>query len=225
MYQKLTFLVAGAILSWNIIEANPAPAKAFTITATDITGLRKFQSSEALLLSFDAVKNASNFEDRTIAHFAIKQLSKTTPFKTILDIPVDNFDEGLPFGTFEIYYFAGDGKVSTDEWNAGTLFQTLTGIDGDKATLSVDVTSLLQNALDNNNDFLSFNFRAGSGTDRYFLSDSVGLPEPTLSLTSQPVREPATVGGSLIACVTAWQIRRMKKKVTYSKQKQDKFLV
>lgn len=37
--------------------------------------------------------------------------------------------------------------------------------------------------MDNGDQFLSFNFRGGSGTDRYWLNGIVGLPDPTLEVT------------------------------------------
>lgn len=203
IYQKIAFASVSAVLISAVIEANPSRANAFTLTPTDstltptqMTGLRSFDmGANVLILYFDAVKSGT--EDRTIAHFDISPLSGTTPIDAILNIPIENIDPEPPGGTFEVYSFGGDGIVSTDEWNSGTMFHTFTGVAGNFQTLSVNVTSLLQEALDNNEAFLSFNFRGGSGTDRYWLSEIANLPDPTLSVQSVP--EPLTLLSSGVA--------------------------
>ena len=104
----------------------PRICMAVSLSPADMTGLRSFNNgATVLLLTFDAVKSGT--EDRTIAHFDISGLSGVVPL-TMLNIPIRNIDPGLPEGTFEVYSFAGDGVVSTDEWNSGTLFHTFTGI-------------------------------------------------------------------------------------------------
>jgi len=171
------------IFSFTIIFCSliSTAATASIITPTDMTGLRSFDGgANVLLLSFDAVKSGT--EDRTIAHFDISSLTYM-PQSSIFDIPIDNIDPGLPGGIFEVYAFAGDGVVSIDEWNAGSLIHTFYGIEGGYSTLSFDITTLLQNAYTNGDTYLSFNFRAGDGTDRFWLSDVVGIAEPTITST------------------------------------------
>ena len=149
-----------------------------TITPTDMTGLRSLGS--LFVLSFEAVKKVGNLEDRTVAHFYVGGLPEALP-NASLSIPVDNIDPGTPGGIFEVYSFVGDGMVSTDEWDAGTLFHAFAGLPGERLTLSVDITELLQSAIENGDSYLSFNFRAGN-SDRYWLSDIVGLPEPSITI-------------------------------------------
>lgn len=165
------------------LVAFAGPAKATIIDATDITGLRSFNGgADVFLLAFLQVKSGT--EDRVVGHYDIGGLSGTVP-TTTFDIPIANIDAGPPDGIFEVYNFAGDGMVSTDEWDAGTLFHTFTGIQGGIQTLSVDVTSLLQAAVDAGNPFLSFSLRAGIGTDRYNMGVIVGvdgLRDPALFL-------------------------------------------
>ena len=165
------------------LVAFAGPARATIIDAADITGLRSFNDGVGVtLLTFLAVKSGT--EDRVVGHYDIGGLSGTVP-TTTFDIPIANIDDGPPEGIFEVYNFAGDGVVSTDEWNAGTLFHTFTGIQGGIQTLSVDVTSLLQAAVDAGDPFLSFSLRAGIGTDRYNMGaivGIVGLPDPALFL-------------------------------------------
>jgi len=161
---------------------------AATITPVDMTGLRSFDGgANVLLLDFDAVKTGT--EDRTIAHYDISVLTGTT-LSAILEIPINNIDPGLPDGTFDVYAFTGDGVVSIDEWNAGVLEHAFTGVEGGNQTLSFDITTLLLNSISNGDTYLSFNFRGGVGTDRYWLSDIFSLPDPTIN-TVVPV--PAAV--------------------------------
>jgi len=175
----LTFAITGLLSSG---------LNAATITPADMTGLRSFDAGvNVLLLTFDAVKTGT--EDRTIAHFDISTLSGAT-LSAVLEIPINNIDPGLPAGTFDVYSFTGDGIVSIDEWNAGVLEQAFTGIEGGNQTLSLDITTLLLNSISNNDTYLSFNFRGGVGTDRYWLSDINGLPDPVIN-TIVPV--PAAV--------------------------------
>ncbi len=151
---------------------------------TDFTGLRSSDGgSNVLLLVFSAVNPVN--EDRTIAHYDITGLSGVQP-TTTLYIPVLNQDSGFAGGIIEVYSFAGDGVVSTDEWAVGTLFHTFSNIDGARLTLSVDITSLLQSAVDSGDNYLSFNFRAGAGTDRFFLGSSFSLDDPTISSPPPP---------------------------------------
>jgi len=157
--------------------------EAAVITPVDMTGLRSFDGgANVLLLTFDAVKLVT--EDRTIVHFDISGLSGTFS-NTVLDIPINNIDPGLPGGIFEVYAFAGDGTVSIEEWSFGTLFQTFTGIAGGEQTLSTNITSLLQTAVDNGDTYLSLNFRGGNN-DRYWLSDIFSLPEPSINTVPLP---------------------------------------
>ena len=168
----------------------PVLSNATSIQSVDTDGLRSFDNGvNVLLLGFTAVKPFFNFEDRTVAHFDASIFSGTVPMTT-LDIPVDNIDAGDPTGIFNVYSFAGDGVVSGDEWDAGILFHSFTGLEGDPETLSVDVTTLLQNSVDNNDPFLSFNFR--STQDRFNLSVG-GLDNATLEVANAPVPEPSTM--------------------------------
>jgi len=166
--------------------------EAATITPTDMTGLRSFDGGEIIfLLDFDAVKLGT--EDRTVAHFDISGLTGFLPNAT-LNIPIDNFDPGIPDGVFEIYSFAGDGVVSTDEWDAGTPFHAFTTVPGGNQTLSVDISVLLKTAVDNGDQYLSFSFRGGN-TDRYWLSDIAGLPEPSITIALPESKNDCKKGG------------------------------
>ncbi len=142
-------------------------------TPANMTGLRSFDDGRnVFLLGFDAVKTGT--EDRTVAHFDIGGLSGVLP-SSLLSIPIRRFfDPGLPGGIFEVYSFSGDGVVSTDEWNVGSLIHTFTDIPAGVQLLSMDITELLQTAVDNGNSYLSFSFRGVLYTDRYDFQDESG---------------------------------------------------
>ncbi len=190
---------------WSI----PSIGNATSISLSDTAGLRSFNNgANVLLLGFTAVKPvlASGQEDRTIAHFNSGALSGTVP-ATFLNIPVANIDSGDPTGIFDVYSFAGDGIVSTDEWALGTLFHSFTGLEGGVQTLSVDITNLLQDAVNNSDPFLSFNFR--SRQDRYNLSIA-GLDDATIEAADASIPEPSSVL-LLGAGLTGLLIRRKRK--------------
>ena len=171
---------------------NSAFATPPALEPNSITGLRNDTPavpSGAFLLGFQAV-NPLN-EDRTISHFAIDGLGPVT--NATLSIPVEELDPGLPLGVFDVYYFYGDGTVSADEWDFGTLLQSLTNVDGDYSDLFVDVTGILNAGIQQNKSYLSFNFRAGSGSDRYILGAGAGIALPDSSIAITPVPEPSTL--------------------------------
>jgi hypothetical protein len=176
------------------MASNSAWAISPTLQPTSITSLRDFSPAlpqDAFLLDFQAV-NPFN-EDRDIAHFSIQGLSLVA--HASMTIPLEEFDPGPPLGVFDVYDFYGDGVVSTDEWNAGTLLQHFDTVDGDYPVLTVDVTSALNAGIQQNKPYLSFNFRAGSGSDRYFLGAAAGVPGglPNASISITPVPEPSTL--------------------------------
>ena len=173
----------------------PAGGGATMIAPMDMTGLRSSDGgANVFLLTFSAVKIGT--EDRTVAHFDISGFSGILP-RTILNIPVSRLtDPGL--GKFAVYAFQGDGKVSTDEWNAGSLVDTFTDIPVGAQTLSKDITALLQKAIDQGHTYLSFSFRGVEINDRYFLSDIVGLPDPSISSSSSSL-----IGTQVKGCATA----------------------
>jgi len=176
----------------------PAIGHAATIAPADTTGLRSFNGGvNVLLLGFTAVKDVlpSGQEDRTVAHFDLGVLSGTIP-TTTLEIPVYGIDPGDPTGIFEVYAFAGDGIVSIDEWAEGRLFHTFDGLESEVQTLSVDVTALVQLAVDRSLPFLSFNFR--SLEDRYNMGDGVGLPDASLVIAPEPATA-SLLGGAMMA--------------------------
>lgn len=161
-----------------VMAAGSVALAGTVLTPTEMRGLRNGR-----LLDFSAVKNGTT--DRTIVHYNISSIGEPID-QASLTIPLGDIDPNPPYGTFEVFAFNGDGVVSGDEWNSGTLFHTFTGIGGWYPVLQCDVTNLLKDAVNRNVPFLSFNFRAGTGTDRYWLGDIQGLPYPTITIIPEP---------------------------------------
>jgi hypothetical protein len=143
------------------------------VDPVDMRGIREV-SNNVILLGFSAIKETSGFElkDRTVAHFNINPLIGDVSGST-LNIGVLNLDPEPPPGTIDVYLFAGDGTVSTDELTTGGLFHSLSGLSGAVQTLTVDISALVTQANLNGDRFLSFNLRA-SDSDRYSLQSTIG---------------------------------------------------
>ena len=181
------------------------------IKAADITGLRSSNNGGSVILLNFAAVNASN-EDRTVVHFELSTLSGVVPRAT-LNIPVANLDPGGQDGNFDVYSFFGDGVVSTDEWDSGVLFQSFSGLQDVRETLLVDISRLVQASVNRNIPFLSFNFRGS--VDRYFLGDSIGLPDTSITVgevqTPVPAPSSALLFLSGLAAFVVWRRNDMKK--------------
>jgi len=141
-------------------------------------------------------------EDRVLMHFYTGDLSGPVPKATLL-IPTANWDYTYAptpdyVGIVNLYTFSGDGIVSRDEWNAGTLFETVGGLTEPNLLLEFDVTSLLQGVVDSGGQYLSFNLRAGSRA-RFWFGYSVGLPNPSITISTIPVPSAATLLASALA--------------------------
>lgn len=180
LYVLATCLVLAALIT---------RVDAATLTATDITGLRKFPGQPPLLLDFQAVKLT---EDRTVAHFDVRSL-RSAPSQASLFIPILNIDAGGADGTFEVYKFAGDGVVSVDEWDSGSLVRSYARLD-QPGTLRLDVTEVLAAALSAGDDFVSFNYRVGAGSDRWWLGSTSQLPDSTIQAIPLPAALPLLIG-------------------------------
>jgi hypothetical protein len=145
---------------------------ALTITPVEMRGLRDVGGGP-FLLDFSAVKPQlpSGLIDRTVAHFDISGV--TTVSNATLNLGISHLDPDPPDGSLDVYVFSGDGLVSTDEWAAGTLAHTFSGISGQLSTLTVDITALFVAAVGNGDAYLSFNLGTVD-SDRYWLSHTIG---------------------------------------------------
>ncbi len=165
----LRFTLIGLML------AATSPAIAVDLQSTDATGLRSVNSGgSVILLTFMAVKG--QLEDRTILHYDISSLAGTEAVTLV--VPISNMDPGLPGGIFEVHAFSGDGTVSIDEWDSGSLIHTFTDLPGGTQTLELDVSAEVAAA----SNYISFNLRAGTGLDRYWLGSIMSLDNPVLSV-------------------------------------------
>ena len=144
-------------------------ASAANIKASDMRGLRQLDDGFVIPLDFSAIKSAT--QDRTVVHFDISSLWGDVSGST-LNIGIINLDPDLPAGTLDVYVFAGDGAVSIDEWNIGSLFHSFSGIDGELIMLTVDISALLLKAISSGDKYLSFNLST-LDSDRYFLNSTI----------------------------------------------------
>ena len=159
---------AGKLLNYYVHNTELGQvSRSWIVRPWEMTGLRQLPDESVIILDFDAVKTYT--EDRTVAHFKIDQMPISVP-ATELVIRLNNIDQGHPAGTFDVFVFSGDGVISIDEWDAGTLHTSFYGIEN-PGELRLDVTEVLQQAIDNGNSYLSFRFTGGAGTDRYSLID------------------------------------------------------
>lgn len=160
-----------------------------TVLPHSMTGLRSFGGS-AFMLDFCAIKSI----DRTVMHFDVRGLGAVR--NATLNVPVWDQDAGvMPAGSIDFYAFAGDGTVSSDEWDAGTFFARVSGISAANQVLTLDVTSLLQGDAAHGQSYMSFVLRPGPPPagwtfgPNFWLGDGFA-PSPSLSVT---LPEPGTV--------------------------------
>lgn len=148
-------------------------AHATTLEPTDMRGIRQSSGCAPLcLLDFSTVQSGT--EDRTVAHFDLTGITTFTGATLVL--PTSDSDASMPGPSFlDIYSFAGDGTVDVNEFGAGTLLAEITGITGDRPTVTLDITAKLMAAVGAGDTFLSFNLRNKS-TDQgsFFLSEVIG---------------------------------------------------
>ncbi len=175
-----------------------------SIEANDVASIRNFSSSpsNAFLLTFGAIKSI----DRTVVHFELPERLDDIQ-SAALTFALVNSDPDLPLGDLDIYSFYGDGIVSGDQWDAGRLYHRITDIAGEDLweggdrtgprfntqVLELNVLPLLGPSAEQH-DFVSFVFRPGQSTDRYFTGvglEQSSIPDPTL-IISRAVPEPST---------------------------------
>lgn len=175
---------------------------AITVSTTDSAGLRSFDGGTTIIpLTFTRAFGGT--EDRGIEHFDISGISAPVSSAT-LDIEVYSLD---PNGQLDIYHFAGDGAVSIDEWDVGTLAFSQTGIaESSYIPLSFNITSILQAYLTAGESFLSFNYRGPGSRVDFGLTSGIGTEASVLNVSTVPqvVPVPAAVwlfGSALIGLV------------------------
>ncbi len=173
------------------------PAAAVTISPDIQAGVRDHPTGGLLTLIFFAAKDLSpsNVHDHGILEFDITSLSGVIP-TTTLDMTIRDIDFGFsnPGGEqLDIYDYFGDGLLTTADFTAGTFFTSIVNTAAIE-TISVDVTSLVQSAVDASQSFLGIrfdtpNFNTGNG-HRY--DDNNGVPA-VLTVSEVSVPEPNTL--------------------------------
>jgi len=173
-----------------VLLASSGEASIITVENTDAKAIRNVDGVLDIVdfLSVAYIEEPSEYlwDDRTILEFNISGLTETIPFAS-LDFGLDNRDPDPPDGTIDVYNFTGDGIVTLDDVGAGgdVPFTSFIGLDDD---ISIDVTSILHDALNTGDQFLSFRLSTITG-DRYMMGSIVGQPMPVLTI----IPEPATV--------------------------------
>jgi hypothetical protein len=138
--------------------------------------------------------------DVTVTEFDLAGIIRKD-FPITLDIWYDNIDEGLPDGIIDIYVYSGDGVVTVDDFDAGTLFTSFTAINNSTHIIdfggpyeyscgyaSIDVTSIVLAMLDYDDTYLGIRLSTET-SDRYNIGDMCALPNPVLTI----IPEPATI--------------------------------
>jgi len=199
MRKTITMIVI-ILLTTSLINA-----AIITVDPSDAKGIRN-DNGELFLLDFLPVQYGEVpgewlFDDRTILEFNIGGLVETIPFAS-LDFGLDNFDPDPPDGIIDVYNFTGDGIVTLDDFDAGgdVPFTSFIGLDGD---ISIDVTSILHDAIISGDQFLSFRLSTITN-DRYMMGSIVGQPMPVLTI----VPEPTTVFLLGLGAVAVFRSRR-----------------
>ena len=170
-----------------ILLASSGEASIITVETTDAKAIRNVDGV-LVIVDFLSVMYGEEpgeylHDDRTILEFNIGGLSETIPFAR-LDFGLDNRDPDPPDGIIDVYNFSGDGIVALDDFDAGgnVPFTSFIGLDGD---ISIDVTSILHDALNIGDQFLSFRLSTITG-DRYMMGSIVGQPMPVLTIVPEP---------------------------------------
>ena len=97
-------------------------------------------------------------------------------------MPLHDLDDGPPPGELQVWAYPDDGTIHESEYDMGTLHTTVTGLVGTHPAVSLDVTTLVQDYLANGHEFLALRFQGVSGSDRYELGASGGVPDPSITL-------------------------------------------
>ena len=99
--------------------------------------------------------NVTQFEDRGIIEFDISKISGPITNATLnLSVFASNGPYPLKVGVFT---YSGDGKLTLDDFNSGTLFHTFE-YRGEK-TIQLDVTTFLKSMVSSGAKYAAFNFR------------------------------------------------------------------
>jgi hypothetical protein len=103
-----------------------------------------------------------------------------------------------------VYSYFGNGIITVDEHAAGTFFTSFNL--NTSQLLRIDVTSLVQNAINANQQYVGFRLSTPGGPDRYATGPASGLPYPLLNV----VPEPSSIALLLTGVTALFGRRRMR---------------
>lgn len=103
----------------------------------------------------DVERDSLSFEDRGIIEFYVSEVSGSITNAT-LELSVFSSNGPYPFN-IDVFTYAGDGILSLNDFNAGTLYRTFE-YSGEN-TVQLDVTSFLQSIVSSGEQYAAFNFQ------------------------------------------------------------------
>lgn len=152
------------------------------IDPADARGIRLYQG-ELYMLNGLSIHNGVAIHDRTAIEFDISTLPAAIALAT-LDLGIQNQDPGGPVGVIDVFTYEGDGVIAPEEFYAGDWTLSFPH-NGPPGVVSVDVTSIIQDAVDVGQTYVGFRLSTETN-DRYFLGAIVGLPDPVLTVIPEP---------------------------------------
>ncbi len=165
----------------------------------------------ALDLSTVEALNDPSMEERGIVEFDISQFSQGVQDAS-LTLPVFSSYGPYPF-QIDAYSYSGDGLLTVDDWNLGSMFTSFSY--SQQTSITLDVTNVLNSLSSGHANNAGFRFvYPVASTSPYnspylaFGSLEVPVPTPTpATLTVTPVPEPSILV-LLVGGVMGWMLRR-----------------
>ncbi len=188
---------------------------ATTISIAPSDARRIYNKDESIVLVLDALSVAkySSYENRSFLEFDVSGLSESIPYCT-LDLSYGKFFDGAHYippseSIIDVFAYTGNGVIAVDDFSAGGL-QPFTSFIGENnpgigyGYISIDVTSIIQEAIAIEQQFVGF--RLSTETEATFdLGWGIGVPDPVLTI----IPEPATV---LLLGLGGLTLRKRRKK-------------
>jgi hypothetical protein len=146
-----------------------------------------------LVQVLDVEKPTKPFECRGIIEFSIPGIpAPVAEAKLKLNV----FDSHGPYPfIIDVFTYTGNGVLSLDDFNAGTLFTSFEY--SAESSVTLDVTAFISNLYTSGDDFAGFNFQFAVPSTitlngPFVAFNSLNYP-PASNLTITPVPEPATL--------------------------------
>ena len=183
MIRKLIVLLAIAALGGSTAKATMV----VTIYPEEARGICGFHNGEGPITLFNSLSILKGTENRRVSvlEYDVSGLSgKQQP--VMLNLWLDNIDEGSPEGIIDVFTFVGDGVVTADDFYAGGLTPFISFIGEDYfCRVTIDVTSVIQDILAANEEFIGFKLSTET-MDRFNMGRVCMLPDPVLTVVPEP---------------------------------------